>query len=213
MAVKNGPWNIESLENARAGMTWRSAQRGKAIYEQGKVISCKADSAGTHYRLTVQRDGSYSCSSYRVELTYSTGVWRCSCACYGLPDCKHIYAALLHLENECKNNQTSSDPQALVRRPPAGFFALFPDGKAFSNRQRQFLEHLEYLFNRHQRGETILDRDLQAVIRGWPVAQARPAGGSSAWTRGPASRRTTRRCHSCRLAAQRRRASRATRHC
>jgi len=164
--IKDIPWDLKSLETARSRLSQGSAQRGKVVYGQGRVVSCRGDKSGTDYKLAVRKDSSYTRAAYRVELTYARGFWTYSCACYNSPDCKHIYAALLHLENECKNTHPAARP------PPAGFFALFPEGKAFSNREKQYLERLENLYHRHQSRLIIYGHELQELIPGWSLGQS-----------------------------------------
>jgi hypothetical protein len=161
-------WDIESAEKALTQFSYTVAKRGRHYYESGQVIS---GAKGEHLNEFVCQVRGTAPQPYEVILRYGRSHWESLCSCPIGVDCKHSYAALLHLLKKIRASEgvrSTDGKDSASRSDRSRFLGLVSHGEKLSQKDRDFLERLELLYEACQEGRYPNSGTLRGLFPKWP---------------------------------------------
>ena len=164
-----------AIELALKGFGITVANAGRRLFEQGQVSSLRETDRLNTFEGEVRDEG----AKYQVTLAYggSAGAslrrdkpkWNLLCTCRIGSECRHVYATLLFLSKRfIKETFAAQKTESLEEDK---FFRLVSDPKRLTERETDFIERLEDLYQTHQDGGQITGRVLHALFKSWPEAE------------------------------------------
>jgi len=160
------------------------ANAGRRLFEQGQVLSLRETSRlntfegdvrdeGTKYQVSLAYGGSSSAASSgptgSLALGRNTAKWNLLCTCRIGSECRHVYAALLFLSKRFIKETIAAQKTEPVQVDT--FFGLVNDPKQLTERETDFIERLEDLYQTHQDRGQITGRALRALFAAWPETE------------------------------------------
>jgi SNF2 family DNA or RNA helicase len=177
--------DFSAIEIALNGFGITVANSGRRLFEQGNVASLRETERvntfegevrddGTKYQVTLAYGGSASASLRRdrsgsASLGGDKPKWNLLCTCRIGSECRHVYATLLFLSKRfVKETVVTQETESSEEET---FFHLVSDPKQLTERETDFIERLEDLYQTHQEGGQISGRALRALFSSWPEAE------------------------------------------
>jgi SNF2 family DNA or RNA helicase len=177
--------DFTAIEIALRGFGITVANAGRRLFEQGQVSSVLETDRPNTLRGEVRDEG----AKYQVTLAYggsafasygATGSaaaspgpdrpkWNLLCTCRIGSECRHVYATLLFLSKRFVKDTVAT--QKTESSEEDTFFCLVSDPKQLTERETDFIERLEDLYQTHQDGGQITGRALRALFSSWPEAE------------------------------------------
>ena len=164
--------DFNAIELALKGFGITVANAGRRLFEQGQVASLRETdrlNRGRHSLgdvCTFEGDVRDEGAKYQVTLAYGRSKWNLLCTCRIGSECRHVYATLLFLSKRFVKETIATQKTAPSEEDT--FFHLVSDPKQLTERETDFVERLEDLYQTHQEGGQITGRALRALFSSWP---------------------------------------------
>jgi SNF2-related domain/Helicase conserved C-terminal domain len=154
--------DYSAIELVLNGFGVTVANAGRRLFEQGKVGALRETDRLNTFEGEVRDEG----AKYQVTLAYARSKWNLLCTCRIGTECRHDYAALLFLSKRFVKETVANQQNEAAKRD--SFFGLVSDPKQLTERETDFIERLEDLYQTHQEGGQITGRSLRALFPAWP---------------------------------------------
>ena len=164
-----------AIELALKGFGITVANAGRRLFEQGNVSSLRETDRLNTFEGEVRDEG----AKYQVTLAYGGSAsaslrrdkpkWNLLCTCRIGSECRHVYATLLFLSKRFVKETVAA--QKTESSEERAFFQLVSDPNQLTERETDFIERLEDLYQTHQEGGQISGRALRALFSSWPEAE------------------------------------------
>ena len=122
------------------------ANAGRTLFQQGKVGALRETDRLNTFEGEVRDEG----AKYQVTLAYARSKWNLLCTCRIGTECRHDYAALLFLSKRFVKETAANQQNDAAKRD--SFFRLVSDPKQLTERETDFIERLEDLYQTNQEG-------------------------------------------------------------
>ena len=157
-----GKLDYSAIELVLKGFGVTVANAGRTLFQQGKVGALRETDRLNTFEGEVRDEG----AKYQVTLAYARSKWNLLCTCRIGTECRHDYAALLFLSKRFVKETAANQQNDAAKRDT--FFRLVSDPKQLTERETDFVERLEDLYQTHQEGGQITGRSLRALFPSWP---------------------------------------------
>jgi SNF2 family DNA or RNA helicase len=157
-----GKLDYSAIELVLKGFGVTVANAGRRLFEHGKVGALRETDRPNTFEGEVRDEG----AKYQVTLAYARSKWNLLCTCRIGTECRHDYAALLFLSKRFVKETVANQQNEAAETDT--FFRLASDPKQLTERETDFIERLEDLYQTHQEGGQITGRSLRALFPSWP---------------------------------------------
>jgi hypothetical protein len=154
----------EIVERALSTFGLTVVNGGRRLFEDNRVRSLKETGRPNTLEAEVTEDGKL----HAVTLSYGGSSWNLLCTCRVGTECKHAYAALLSLSKRFRKKAVVSERDAQSPGQRDHYFALVQNPGTLTEKETDWVERLEALYQAHVEGSQINGRMLKALFPKWP---------------------------------------------
>jgi len=154
----------EIVERALSTFGLTVVNGGRRLFEENRVRSLKETGRPNTLEAEVAEDGKL----HAVTLSYGGCSWNLLCTCRVGTECKHAYAALLSLSKRFRKKAVVSERDAQSPALRDHYFALVQNPGTLTEKETDWVERLEALYQTHVEGSQINGRILKALFPKWP---------------------------------------------
>jgi hypothetical protein len=147
--------DFNAIELALKGFGITVVNAGRRLFEQGQVASLRETDRLNTFESDVRDEG----AKYHVTLAYGRSKWNLLRTCRIGSECRHVYATLLFLSKRFVKETAATHKAESTEEN--NFFHLVSDPKKLTERETDFVERLEDLYQTHQDGGQITGRALR----------------------------------------------------
>ena len=162
------PLDLETIEAALGQFSVVVVNGGKRLFEEGRVRSLNETARPRNYEGEVAEKGG---KKYQVTLHFGEIGSNLLCTCQIGNECKHVYAALLFLSKRFRKQSLVLNKEGKNAEKVADYFSLVADPAQLTEKQTDFVERLEELFQTYQKGNPINGRILKGLFSDWPAEE------------------------------------------
>src|SRR6516164_676989 len=137
---------------------------GRRLFEENRVRSLKE----TGHPNTLEAEVAENGELHAVTLSYGGSSWNLLCTCQVGTECKHVYAALLSLSKRFRKEAVVSERDAQTQGQRDDYFALVQNPGTLTEKETDWIERLEALYQTHREGGQINGRILRGMFPKWP---------------------------------------------
>src|SRR5215471_14889526 len=137
---------------------------GRRLFEENRVRSLKE----TGHPNTLEAEVAENGKLHAVTLSYGGSSWNLLCTCQVGTECKHVYAALLALSKRFRKKAVVSERDAQTPEQRDDYFALVQNPGSLTEKETDWVERLETLYQTYLEGGQINGRILKGLFPKWP---------------------------------------------
>src|SRR6516225_2867433 len=154
----------EIVERALGTFGLAVVNGGRRLFEENRVRSLKETGHFNTLEAEVKENGKL----YAVTLSYGGSSWNLLCTCQVGTECKHVYASLLSLSKRLRKKAVVSERGAQTPGQRNDYFALVQNPATLTEKETDWVERLESLYQAHVEGSQINGRVLKGLFPKWP---------------------------------------------
>ena len=154
----------EIVERALGTFGLAVVNGGRRLFEENRVRSLKETGHFNTLEAEVKENGKL----YAVTLSYGGSSWNLLCTCQVGTECKHVYASLLSLSKRLRKKAVVSERGAQTPGQRNDYFALVQNPATLTEKETDWVERLESLYQTHVEGSQINGRVLKGLFPKWP---------------------------------------------
>jgi hypothetical protein len=157
--------NLKTVEAALSNFSFSVINGGKRLFEEGRVRSLKETKRPNSFEGEVtDKQGKIQ----TVTLAYGGTTWNLLCTCRIGTECKHVYAALLFLSKRLLKKAVIEEKREPSDACADDFFSLVADPAGLTEKETDFVQRLEQLYQAQYDGTQINGRILRGLFPAWP---------------------------------------------
>ena len=156
--------DAEIVEKALGTFGLTVINGGRRLFEENRVRSLKE----TGHPNTLEAEVAENGELHAVTLSYGGSSWNLLCTCHVGTECKHVYAALLSLSKRFRKEAVVSERDAQTQGQRDDYFALVQNPGTLTEKETDWIERLEALYQTHREGGQINGRILKGMFPKWP---------------------------------------------
>jgi hypothetical protein len=154
----------EIVETALSRFGLTVVNGGRRLFEENRVRSLKETGHPNTLEAEVKENGKL----HGVTLSYGGSSWNLLCTCRVGTECKHVYAALLSLSKRFRKKAVVSERDAQTPGQRDDYFALVQNPGTLTEKETDWVERLEALYQTQVEGSQINGRILKGLFPKWP---------------------------------------------
>jgi hypothetical protein len=156
--------DFNTIERALSAFSLTVVNGGKRLFDDNRVRSLKEAGHPNTFEAEVAEKGKL----HAVTLCYGGSSWNLLCTCPLGTECKHVYAALLLLSKRFRKKAVVSQRKAQTPKQEDNYFALVETPANLTEKETDWVERLEGLYQSHLEGSQINGRVLKGLFSRWP---------------------------------------------
>src|SRR5258708_4758999 len=165
MDRSGAPLDLRTIETALGAFSVVVINGGKRLFEEGRVRSVNETARPNTFEGEVkEKDG----KTYQVTLSFGKSACNLLCTCRIGTECKHVYAALLFLSKKFRKKAVVSERDAQTPGQRDDYFALVQNPGTLTEKETDWVERLEALYQTQVEGSQINGRILKGLFPNWP---------------------------------------------